>query len=401
MALYETVGGIVAALVESYASAIECYAAWREMQRRRNHHRLRGTAAAETRVDVEEEDPMRLSVGTMCAATSSLSLARARIQDAFDSGADVLGEEFVSGEAACREVLLENLARLQDSVAGLKRTVNAGDPRYHLHPQFQPLPLAEVIFVSEAVRVSSLAALHKQYQRLVVGRLMPRGISPPKRSSIVLRRDEGDGGRGKGPYRETETEAETEMETDFEAERALTPTERNRPSQSLKRLSRNSGSATNCEPPSPPLTPTRVSKEHDADYDVHSAYSRTATATTRSDPRPKNSVFSVFCPEALKYQVDLEKSLPANGMRCWCGYDWKAECCAGGEKAASSVIKDGFRITPRFLGKSHCESGLGCVLCTSSGRTETFSGVEGLKAHINSSHTKWQLLHDRDLAERR
>lgn len=377
----ETVGGVVAALVESYAAALECHAAWRETQRLRNHYRGRGTAPADAPVDAEAEDLMRLPAGTMCAATSSLSLAKAKIQEAFESGADVLGEEFVSGEAACREVLLGNLARLQDSVARLKRAVDAGDHRSQPRPQFQPLPLSEVIFVSEAVRVSSLVALHKQYQRLVVGRLMPRGISPPRRSSNILERGEE---RGKGICHETET--------DFDAEQELTPTERRR--TSLKRLSRNS-SATNCEPPSPPLTPTRVSKER-ADHDIQSVYSRTATG---SDPRPKNSVFSVFCPEALKYQVDLEKSLPVNGMKCRCGYDWKAACCVG--EKATSVIRDGFRITPRFLGKSHCENGLGCVLCTSSGRTETFGSVEGLKAHINSSHTKWQLLHDRDLAEHR
>ncbi|KAI1202827.1 hypothetical protein F5X97DRAFT_190520 [Nemania serpens] len=380
----ETVGGAVAALVELYTAALECHGAWRETQRLRNHYRARGNAAADGPADVEAEDPMRLPVGTMCAATSSLSLAKAKIQEAFESGADVLGEEFVSGEAVCREVLLENLARLQDSVASLKRAVDAGNPRSRPRPPFQPLPLSEVIFVSEAVRVSSLSALHKQYQRLVVGRLMPRGISPPRRSSNILERDEEE--RGEGTCHETETE------TDFDAEQGLTPAAHQR--TSLKRLSRNSG-ATNCEPPSPPLTPTRVSKER-ADHDVQSVYSRT---TAGPDPRPKNSVFSVFCPEALKYQVDLEKALPVDGVKCWCGYDWQAAGCAGDK--ATSVIKDGFRITPRFLGKSHCENGLGCVLCTSSGRTETFGSVEGLKAHINSSHTKWQLLHDRDLAERR
>lgn len=204
-----------------------------------------------------------------------------------------------------------------------------------------------MIFVSEAVRVSSLAALHKQYQRLVVGRLVPGGLSPPKRSSSnILERDEARG-----------EETRHETETDLDAAQELTPTEPRR--TSLKRLSRNS-SATNCDPPSPPLTPTRVSKERPG-HDGQSVCARTATG---SDPRPKNSVFSVFCPEALKYQVDLEKALPVDGVKCWCGYDWKAAACAA-EKAAS-VIKDGFRITPRFLGKSHCADGLGCVLCTVS-----------------------------------
>lgn len=90
----ETVGGVVAALVESYTGAIDCYAAWRETQRLRNHYIARGTAP----VDAEAEDLMKLPPGIMCAATSSLSLAKAKIQEAFESGADVLGEEFVSGE---------------------------------------------------------------------------------------------------------------------------------------------------------------------------------------------------------------------------------------------------------------------------------------------------------------
>ncbi|KAI0876922.1 hypothetical protein GGS24DRAFT_488247 [Hypoxylon argillaceum] len=387
----ETVGHVVAALADSYAAALECYAGWRETQRQRNHYRVRGTIVAadgdsDGNGDEDGNDgdaPPKGRTMTMCAASASLTSAKLRIEEAFESGADVLGDEFACGDGkreidvnschlcpTCRDVLLENLSRLHDCVAALKRAVEAREP--------QPLPLSEVIATSEAVRASSLAALHKQYQRLVVGRLMPRVLPAPKRASTV---EEGDG--------------EETTPREVPAEQQQTPMERHR--TSLKRLSRNS-SNTNCEPPSPPPTPTQVPKER-PDPDVQSTYARTtATTAMGSDPRPKNSVFSVFCPEAMKYQVDLEKALPVEGTRCRCGYDWNAPGCA--EDRAGAVIKDGFQITPRFLGKSHCEQGFGCVLCTSSGRTKTFGSVEGLRAHINSSHTKWQLLHDRDLAGR-
>ncbi|KAI0422688.1 hypothetical protein F5X98DRAFT_101356 [Xylaria grammica] len=350
----ETVGHVVAALGDSYAVGLECYAAWRRRQRERNHYRTRGADDAEARTWV-------------CAASASLTISKLRIQDAFSSGADVLGDEFIFGDAACRDVLLDNLARLQDCVAALERAVDAGN---------HPLPLAEATCVSEAVRVSSLVALHKQYQRLVVGRLAPRGLPPtaPKLSSADKNCDINGGG------------------PEEEVDKARASADHHRTgSEKISPNTDSNSNKSNHEPPSPPPTPTPVSKEQ-SDRDAESAYS---WSTASLGPRPKNSVFSVFCPEAMKYQVDLEKTLPIKGAKCRCGYDWNASCCT--QNPAAMVIKEGFLITPRFLGKSHCDKGLGCVLCTSSGRTETFGSVESLKTHINSSHTKWQLLHDRDL----
>ncbi len=110
------------------------------------------------------------------------------------------------------------------------------------------------------------------------------------------------------------------------------------------------------------------------DRDSESTYS---WSTAGLDARPKNSVFSVFCPEAMKYQVDLQKALPIEGARCRCGYVWNASCCA--EDRTAMVIKDGFQITPRFLGKSHCDKGLGCVLCTVSSFVHSKELVMGRK----------------------
>ncbi|KAI0907798.1 hypothetical protein F4823DRAFT_540431 [Ustulina deusta] len=369
----ETVGHAVAALEDSYAVAIECYAGWRRRQRARNHYRTRGTSG-DGGDDAKSGEPT-----TFAAASASLALSKRRIEEAFRSSVDVLGDEFTSGDAACRDVLIENLARLRDCVAALERAVEADD--YH-----HPLPLWEVARVSEAVRGSSLAALQKQYQRVVVGRLAPRRLSPPKLSMRT-----GD------DERHVEGVSSRE-EAGVDAAAQTRAAERHR--KSLAKPCRNNNNdsnsnSSNYEPPSPPPTPTRVSKDTPPDRDSESTYS---WSTAGLDARPKNSVFSVFCPEAMKYQVDLQKALPIEGARCRCGYVWNASCCA--EDRTAMVIKDGFQITPRFLGKSHCDKGLGCVLCTSSGKTETFGSVEGLKTHINSSHTKWQLLHDRDLAGR-
>ncbi|RYC62434.1 hypothetical protein CHU98_g3783 [Xylaria longipes] len=343
----ETVGHVVAALADSFAAGLDCYAGWRQRQRRRNNYRARGTTTGS---------------GTTCAASASLANSKLRIEEAFSNGADVLGDEFIPGDATCRDALLENLWRLQECIEILEKAVGSED---------HPLPLSELIRVSEAVRISSLAALHKQYQRIVVGRLSPRVLSPPSAPALSPPVDEDD---VKVVCREVEIKA------------AQPRADRHSPSPVT--CSCNSGHNNNCDPLSPPLTPTRVSKER-PDHDDHAS---TYTQSVASfDSRPRNSVFSIFCPEAVKYQVDIEKALPAKGTRCRCGYDWNATC--GAKDGAAMVINDGFQITSRFLGKSHCRNGLG-------GETETFGSVGDLKAHINSSHTKWQLLHDRDLTGR-
>ncbi|KAI0534696.1 hypothetical protein GGR58DRAFT_45994 [Xylaria digitata] len=354
----ETVGHVVAALSESYAAALKCYAGWRRRQGERHHYRTRQGGESGVR-------------SWVCAADASLTISKLKIEEAFSNGADVLGDEFISGDAACRDVLLGNLARLRGCVRALERAVDAEN---------HPLPLTEVTRVSEAVRISSLAALHKQYQRLVVSRLTPRGLplTAPKLSSVDKTRDIN------GDSLEEE-----------EVDRARTPTNYYQTSpEKTPRNADNNSNNSNYGPPSPPPTPIAALKDQ-PDHDAESTYS---WSTVSFDSQPKNSVFSVFCPEAMKYQVNLEKALPIKGAKCRCGYAWNATCCT--EDRAAMVIKEGFQITPRFLGKSHCGNGLGCVLCTSSGKTETFGSVEGLKTHINSSHTKWQLLHDRDLAGR-
>ncbi|KAI3322659.1 hypothetical protein HD806DRAFT_498939, partial [Xylariaceae sp. AK1471] len=354
----ETLGDVVAALVDSYAAGLKWYTDWRQRQWQHNHYRTRGTTN---------------TVGSeTCGASSSLMISKLKIEEMFNDGADMLGEEFILGDAACHDALKENTRLLQECIEILQSAVDA---------KSHPLRFSEVIRVSEAVRVSSLAALHKQYQCVVVGRLVPREPSPStKLPSTVYSNIE------KLPstvYSNVEKLPST-VYSNVEGECGIQldiPQTRGQRTDS-KALARH------CEPPSPPLTPTRASKPPANDTQP--------TSPADFDPRPRNSVFSVFCPEAMKYQVDLEKTLP-NGIKCRCGYDWNSTCA---EAKAAMVLKYGFQMTSRFLGKSHFEKGLGCVLCTSSGKTDTFDSVEGLKAHINSSHTKWQLLHDRDLVDR-
>jgi hypothetical protein len=108
----------------------------------------------------------------------------------------------------------------------------------------------------------------------------------------------------------------------------------------------------------------------------------------------------------MALQVDPARSVPSTVQHCVCGYEWHAAVAGSlaGEDGEAVPLKDGFRLTERFLAKSHCEQkdgrepGYGCVLCTSSGRAETFDGVEALRAHVDAVHTKWQMLHDRDMA---
>ncbi|KAL1902011.1 hypothetical protein Sste5346_001717 [Sporothrix stenoceras] len=119
--------------------------------------------------------------------------------------------------------------------------------------------------------------------------------------------------------------------------------------------------------------------------------------------RPKNSVFHIFCPEAMALQVDVRRPLPSAAHKCRCGFRWEV----GGDpkqmkgRGGPHQLKEGFGMSRRFLAKSHCEGadgGYGCVLCTSSGVAQTYETAEDLRTHINAAHDKWQMLHDRDLA---
>ncbi|CAJ2499728.1 Uu.00g025810.m01.CDS01 [Anthostomella pinea] len=359
----KTVGDVVTALVGAYATALEYYTGWRQRKWQENRY----TRA--TRGNVTNSG--------FCAASISLRVAAAKIREAFDGGVDILGNDFAIGDRACRETLQANFERLQERIDVLQSAVNADDA---------PLELAELIRVSEAVRIECLAALSKQYQRVAVGRLVPRELPGSRQRSWL-----DVSGIAETPAT-TPEEEETEKEDDDDDDDEDGNSDDDDDAQTVHRRASSSKSPYQSEPPSPPPTPKMIP-------DGHLQSTRTSTTSTSGlGPRggPKNSIFSAFCPEAMKYQVNLQKSIPPKGRRCRCGYDWNGRQT---QDRAALMVKEGFQITPRFLGKSHCEDGrFGCVVCTSTGKTKTYENVEDLRAHLDASHTKWQLLHDRDMA---
>ena len=229
----------------------------------------------------------------------------------------------------------------------------------------RPLDLNVILQASETARISSIQALADLYQRLAIGRPVPREIPVPK-------------------WRSSSRE---------NAESPQPPTPRLPPpppppeDDAVTMWSATSGPPVfQSEPPSPPLTPKTALEEQ----------LRGAGAAPGAADRPSNSVFSIFCPEAMALQVDVKRPVP-DRRRCACGFRWRVPELPAARDAV--VLKDGFSMTRRFLAKSHCEGrrGYGCVLCTSRGKTETYETAELLAAHVNGEHSKWQMLHDRDL----
>lgn len=223
-----------------------------------------------------------------------------------------------------------------------------------------------MVRASEDVRVSCLAALADQYKRVAVGRLLPRTL--PSRAYQQSRRSSMMSDDSTVKPADDDGSVHTDVSEDTHITSSTT---------SLK------SPYSQSEPPSPPPTPNLIS------HNRHSTYSSMTSPGWQVD----NSVFSMFCPEALKYQINPRKAIPQHHA-CRCGYEWYGDHTKCWK---ATVLKEGFKLSPRFLGKSHHEDGFGCVLCVSSGKTPTYGSVGELRDHINVSHTKWQILHDRDL----
>ncbi|TQN68242.1 hypothetical protein CSHISOI_07204 [Colletotrichum shisoi] len=150
------------------------------------------------------------------------------------------------------------------------------------------------------------------------------------------------------------------------------------------------------EPPSPPPTPPTPKPTGSDAASLFAASEAGASSAGTFLLRPKVSVFSMFCPEAMTFQVNLSKNIPETPKRCKCGYRWKALLP---ENKDFVVLKEGFRMSSRFLAKSHSDRNkFACCLCVPSGKTDKYESAEALQAHINLSHTKWQMLHDRDIS---
>ncbi|KAI0158130.1 hypothetical protein GGR57DRAFT_36101 [Xylariaceae sp. FL1272] len=151
----ETVSVLIAALIATFAAGEAHYAAWLQRQWQRNHYRKRRSS-----------EPTKRGGDGMSAARSALRLSAERVKDAYDCGVDTLGEPFAVGDAVTCHIVREGLESLRACIGVFERAASMNDV---------PLDLTGVLRVSTAVQLSVVAALHKQYKRVAISRLVPRG----------------------------------------------------------------------------------------------------------------------------------------------------------------------------------------------------------------------------------
>ncbi|KAI0473523.1 hypothetical protein GGR56DRAFT_676005 [Xylariaceae sp. FL0804] len=363
-----TVGGAVQALVGTYAAGLEHYTAWQQRRWRENQYLTRS--------------PRGLPGAGFCAATISLGTSAAKISEAYDGGADILGRDFVIGDEACRKTLLRHLDVLRARVSGLQRAAAADGP----------LELAELIRVSEAARVACLAALSKLYQRVAVGRLVPSEL--PQRSSTWLGKskegeeeEETAAAGGEWPKsaprstaeEEEEEEEDEEVETEEEAHsvRSVNNDDGGAPSRRPADAPPSSTrSPYQSEPPSPPPTPPKMTP--DQQHAQPSSPSRSGGGG-RDGPRGRAGARAAAAGVGTTRTgcglVEAEAHRLPSGLRLR-----RPRRGNGGEHCS----RTGFQITPRFLGKSHCD---GRPLPQWSVTTETNRDIVGLQAYSDAEQT--------------
>lgn len=308
-------------------------------------------------------------------------------------------------------MLLSQLNVLSDRVASLHRAASAKCSAV--------VDLADATQVCEDVRRASLQALMDQYERAMTVRPSPKGLglssgvasarapvkpSPSGQSDDMLR-------SARHHHHQQQQQQKQQQQAQLSPPRYQVSlrhqqSRRQRPQEvqqhgmaspphdydddddddeyQPRSVSMEPSQTFQAQPPSPPLTPKT------SPYVSHSADDSTSTTSCG----PANSVFAQFCPEAMALQVNPKKTVPGSEVACACGYGWRAHLR---EKRDVLPLKEGFKLTQRYLAKSHLgPAGFGCVLCTSTGKSGRFESVAELKEHINGSHTKWQLLHDAD-----
>ncbi|KAH8906162.1 hypothetical protein BR93DRAFT_732215 [Coniochaeta sp. PMI_546] len=354
------VDSLVDGLTSTFEAGLHFYTKWKQRQERENHY---------------QRSPRKVSPAvSKCTLSTSLDVSSHRIKSTYQVGFALIGPEFAIGDTICRDCLRRTLTQLGDCVSLLRQGVESARPG--------PLNLYDIIHVSEAARSRCVAVLAEQYSRLAPGRAIPQSLPIPSLRPSLQQQEHTD----RAPKAPPPPDHDQRIE--FDRQTAVWSTSSGPP-------------VFQSEPPSPPLTP-RLQPD-DTHSPLGSARGGPPSDSGRNHHpahRPNNSVFSIFCPEAMSLQVDPARPVPR--QRCRCGY----RCDAAPE--AVLLLKDGFRMTGRFLAKSHCDQaaeggegelrGYGCVLCTSSGRAETYDTAEMLRVHVNAAHTKWQMLHDRDMA---
>ncbi|KAI0169412.1 hypothetical protein GGR52DRAFT_555053 [Hypoxylon sp. FL1284] len=214
-----TVSSIVEALVATYTAGLQYYTKWQQRKRQHNHYRTDGKANA--------------YVSNVDALSASLKFSSRKIKEAFDSGADILGDGFSIGDEACHEALREGLEYLQEHIYALYEATRT---------EGGLLELQGTVHVSEHVRISCLASLADQYRRVAVGRLLPQALSgsQPQRPRLSLTIFEED---------VAEPANDDVSDGSVGAEDART----------VGASSSSKSSYLQPEPPSPPLTPKLIS----------------------------------------------------------------------------------------------------------------------------------------------
>ncbi|KAI3533871.1 hypothetical protein CSPX01_12491 [Colletotrichum filicis] len=367
-----TVDEAVSSLKELYAEGTEHYTQWKRKRTLGNHYCRKSS-----------ESGIRRDVIT-CALSISLELARNQIEETYDIATVLIGTDFSTGDTPCRDMLSNQLFNLSSRVSHLRRVSSDSSLTGILF-------ISDIIQTSESVRIASVQALGALYHRLAAGRpdipehlpiSKPRSrhtrpISQYSSSSStnnhsIISQDEDD----------DDEDEEEEEEEDDDMSMTMTISTDQAPFQS--------------EPPSPPPTPpTPKAIASDAVSIFAPSEADTTSTTASAFLRPKVSVFSMFCPEAMTLQVDLSKPIPDAPKRCKCGYRWNP--LLPGNKDYI-VLKDGFRMSSRFLAKSHSDRNMfACCLCVPTGTTDNYESADALRAHINLYHRKWQILHDRDI----
>ncbi|KAK1970809.1 hypothetical protein LY78DRAFT_201212 [Colletotrichum sublineola] len=354
-----TVIGAVSALVELFANGAEQYAQWKRKRALRNNYCRTSDSGARRHV-------------ITCALSISLAASGNQIKETYDIGFTLLGAEFSLGDATCRDMLCNQLFNLNSRVSHLRRA-SANSESTSL------LNLSDIIQVSESARLASVRALAELYFRVACGRPdVPKYLPvprprPPRERSVS---------RYPASPAEVNNENDDNNEGDVETTTAMTITTDQAPFQS--------------EPPSPPPTPPAPKPISNDDVSLFTPSEAGTSSTGTVYLRPKVSVFSMFCPEAMTFQVDLSKRIPEMPKRCKCGYRWMPLLPNNKDFI---VLKEGFRMSSRFLAKSHSDRNeFACCLCVPSGKTNKYESADALRAHINVSHTKWQILHDRDIS---
>ncbi|GKT65130.1 hypothetical protein ColTof4_07518 [Colletotrichum tofieldiae] len=353
-----TVIGAVSALVELFADGADHYTHWKRKRALGNHYCR--TAGSSGRRDV-----------ITCALSTSLGASGKQIKETYDIGFTILGAEFSMGDATCRDMLCNQLFNLNSRVSHLRRA-SADSKLTGL------LNLSDIIQTSESARISSVRALAELYLRVTESRPdVPRYLPIPKPRSRL------DESVSRYPASQTEDNIlDGDNEDEDRMTTAMTITTDQTTFQS--------------EPPSPPPTPPAPKPTGSDAASLFAPSEAGASSTGTILLRPKVSVFSMFCPEAMTFQVDLSKRIPETPKRCKCGYRWMPLLP---DNKDFIVLKEGFRMSSRFLAKSHSDRNeFACCLCVPMGKTNKYESADALRAHINISHTKWQILHDRDIS---